>query len=566
MLRSVSLVLMASTAPLMAAEIAATSKIDGVIVYPGVAAITRLVEVDVPAGSHTLVISGLPQALDPNSLRVEGFSTGQLQIGSIEMRTQPLGGATQPINEVALRMKKLREDREHKVTQIAALNAKQAMINAISQQAPVILGGKDKPADPADWSKAWDAVGQGLAKVGEELREVNLAMRAIDEEIAALSRQGGAGPRAAVTRAANISVESANGAKATLKLTYQVGGISWRPSYDAVMTTGSAQIKPKLSIVRRAIISQRTGEDWTDVTLAVSTAQARGGTQAPDVPPVRVGFNEPSAIVQNASPMRTRAQSAPAGVMPPNVNDLSLNQAWGSAKMSEAPAAPAPIVQQQAQLEASGFSAQFIVPGRVSISADGSTRSLRLGARDTEPTLGIKSAPGLDPKAYLEARFTNDEEAPLLAGEVSLTRDGVFVGRGRIAQVAPGETVDMGFGVDDRVKVTRVPVRRRETEASWTQGQRGDLREFKTTVKNLHDRPMRITVLDQIPYSENNTITVEALANMTPATEKTVQDKRGVMGWTYDYKPGEEKEIRNGFRMRWPNDRELVLEPQPIGR
>jgi uncharacterized protein (TIGR02231 family) len=285
------------------------------------------------------------------------------------------------------------------------------------------------------------------------------------------------------------------------------------------------------------------------------------------VPPVRVGFNEPSAIVQNASPMRTRA-SAPMAAealksMDENASDRR-NSAAGVLAAREP--APAPVQQQQAQLEASGFSAQFIVPGRVSITMDGSTRSFRLGARDIEPMLGIKTAPGLDPKAYLEARFTNDEEAPLLAGDVALTRDGVFVGQGRIMQIASGDTVDMGFGVDDKVKVTRVPVRRRETEASWTQGQRGDLREFKTTVKNLHDRAMKITVLDQVPYSENNTIVVEAIPNMTPATEKTVQDKRGVMGWTYDYKPGEEKEIRNGFRMRWPNDRELVLEPQPIAR
>ena len=52
------------------------------------------------------------------------------------------------------------------------------------------------------------------------------------------------------------------------------------------------------------------------------------------------------------------------------------------------------------------------------------------------------------------------------------------------------------------------------------------------------------------------------LANMTPPTERNVQDKRGVMAWTYEMKPGEEREIRTGFRLRWPGDRELVLEPQ----
>jgi uncharacterized protein (TIGR02231 family) len=567
LLRILTAALLLGVSPLCAAEITATSKIDGVIVYPGVAAITRIVEVDVPAGQHTLVIAGLPQSLDPNSLRVEGISTGQLQIGSVEMRTQPIVGVTQPAGEVAQRLRKLQEDRVKKAAEVQALTSKQAMITAIGQQAPAILGGKEKPLDPAEWSKAWDAVGAGLQKVAEELTAVNSGLRAIDEEIAAISRQGGAGPRAGVTRAANISVEAAAGAKATLKLTYQVGGVSWRPSYDAALATGSAQVKPKLALVRRAVIAQRTGEDWSDVTLAVSTAQARGGTAAPDVPPIRVAFNEPSAIAQNAPSLRSRALPAEGGrvqgTFTPGMAEAAKD---ADALARNAAAPPAPIVQQQAQVEVAGFSAQFVVPGRVSITTDGSTRSFRLGSRDIEPTLGVKAAPGIDPKAYLELRFTNDEEAPLLPGEVALTRDGVFVGQGRVGQVASGDTVDLGFGADDKVKVTRVPLRRREVEASWTQGNRSDLREFKTTVKSLHDRPMRITVLDQTPFSENTAITVETIPNMTAPTEKNLQDKRGVLAWSYDYKPGEEKEIRHGFRMRWPNERELVLEPQAVIR
>jgi uncharacterized protein (TIGR02231 family) len=557
MLRLMSAALLASAAPVFAAEIAAPSRIDGVIVYPGVAAVTRIVEAEVPAGQHVIVVSGLPQALDPNSLRVEGVSTGQLQIGSVEMRTQPLGGVTGPTGEVAQRLKKLQEDRQKRQAELQAVTAKQQMIQAIGQQAPTILGGKEKPLDPAEWAKAWEAVGAGLQKAAEELIAAQAALRQIDEEIAAISRQAGGGARAGVARAANISVESTAGAKVSLKLTYQVGGVTWRPSYDAALTIGAAQAKPKLNLVRRAVISQRTGEDWSDVTIAVSTAQARGGTAAPDVPPIRVAFNEPSPIAQNAPSLRPRSAPAPATAL----NDVRRQDfsAAEAAKPAEPP--PAPIQQAQAEVQVAGFSAQFVVPGRVTIAADGSTRSFRLGARDIEPTLGVRAAPGLDPRAYLEARFTNDEDAPLMPGEVSLTRDGVFVGQGRVGQVAAGDTVDLGFGADDKVKVTRVPLRRREVEASWSQGNRSDLREFKTTVKSLHDRPMRITVLDQTPFAENAAITVEALPNTTPPTERNLQDKRGVIGWTWEYKPGEEKEIRHGFRMRWPGDRELVLEP-----
>ncbi len=540
-----------------AADIAAPSRIDGVTVYPGVATVTRVVEITVPPGQHVLMVGGLPQALDPQSLRVEGVSAGALQIGSVEMRTQPLA-APAASNEVAQRLRQLQEDKARKQAEIQALTAKQAMITAIGTQAPTILGGKEKPVDPADWTKAWDAVGQGLRQVNEELTAANLAMRMLDEEIAAIGRQGGPGPRAGVTRTAGIAVEAASEAKATLKLSYQVSGATWRPAYDAALTIGGAQAKPKLALVRRAVVSQRTGEDWTDVTVAVSTSQARGGTSAPDVPPLRVAFNEPPVVLQAApAPRAMRTQGAVT-------QDEAAGRERRMESLNEALKPAAPVTQQQAQIEVAGFSAQYLVPGRVTIAQDGSTRSFRLGSREIEPQLGVKAAPGLDPKAYLEARFVNDEEAALLPGEVSLTRDGLYVGQGRIGQTAPGDDVTMGFGVDDRVKIARAPVRRRETEPGWVQGSRSDLREFRTAVKSLHDRPMRITILDQAPFAENSAITVEAIANGTPPTERNLQDRRGVLAWSYDYKPGEEREIRHGYRIRWPGDRELVMEPQPM--
>lgn len=559
-IRALAAALLASVSPFapaaFAAEIAAPSRIDGVTVYPGAATVTRIVEVDVPAGQHVIVVSGLPQALDPNSLRVDGVSTGALRIGSIEMRAQPLAGVAPPAGELALRLRSLQDAKARKQADIQALTSKQAMIAAIGIQAPTILGGKDKPVDPADWAKAWDAVGQGLRQANEELTLAQRAMRDIDEEIAALSRQGGGGARAGVARAVNIDVEAAGDAKATLKLSYQVAGATWRPSYDAALSVGSAQAKPKLVLVRRAVVSQRTGEDWSNVALIVSTAQARGGVAAPDVTPLRVAFNEPPVISQAPQPLR-RSLAAPS----PAVSSLADESRKSEAETVQ-PAAP--IALSQAQVEVAGFSAQFAAPGRVSIAQDGSTRSFRLGSREIEPTLAVKAAPALDLRAYLEVRFANDEEAPLMAGEVSLTRDGVYVGQGRIGQIAAGDGVDMGFGADDKVKVTRAPLRRRETEPSWTQGGRSDLREFKTVVKSLHDRPMRITILDQTPFAENTQITVEAISGATPPTEKNPQDKRGVVAWSYDYKPGEEREIRHGFRIRWPGDREIVLEPAAL--
>ena len=134
-----------------------------------------------------------------------------------------------------------------------------------------------------------------------------------------------------------------------------------------------------------------------------------------------------------------------------------------------------------------------------------------------------------------------------------MQRDGVFVGKGRFPLVAPGDKATLGVGADDRIKVSRVPVRQKDTEPGWIGSSRAQLSDFKTSVKNLHDSPIQVSVTDRLPVSDSNQIQVEALSSNTPATEKTVADKRGVQAWSFALAPNENKDIRFGCASNGPS-------------
>ncbi len=235
------------------------------------------------------------------------------------------------------------------------------------------------------------------------------------------------------------------------------------------------------------------------------------------------------------------------------------------AKQSQRSAAPKPAEIQVATIEAGAYQANFQVPGRASVPQDGSSKTVTLTQRKAEATLSARTVPELEQKAYLEAGFVHEEEAPLLSGRVALHRDGTYIGMGQFGLVAPGDKVELGFGADDRIKVSFAPVKRRENEPSWLGQTRTDLREFRTVVKSLHAKPVKITVLERIPFSESSGITVETItAQTTPPTEKQVGDRRGVASWTFDLAGGAEKEIKLAYRIKWPGDRELSYEEQPL--
>jgi len=151
---------------------------------------------------------------------------------------------------------------------------------------------------------------------------------------------------------------------------------------------------------------------------------------------------------------------------------------------------------------------------------------------------------------------------PLLPGRVSIYRDGTFVGRSLLAAAAKDEAVRLGFGADDKVKIERNVVRRNEGSAGLiVTTSKTDERMFKTTVRNGHDVPIKVAIDDQLPVSESEDIVVEMLPSTTPPTVTNLRDRRGVLEWAFETKPGEAKDISFAWRMRWPKDRGVVMVP-----
>lgn len=541
-----------------AAEIELPTRVDRVTVYPDGAVVTRLGKAELLQGASQVVLRGLPAAVDPASIRVEGKGDGAFAIGAVDVRPVP-GDARQGLDAVIeTKLKALREQKETLEGQVSAIEAKRGTIERFGQTGPDKLGPDGKALPISDWPAVFDAIGTALVKVNDELRIARSRVSDTQADIEALeSTRPPAGRGTAPRRDVAIAVEAKAPLAAEFTVSYRVTSANWLPSYEARLATGSATAKPEITFIRRAELRQRTGEDWTDVALILSTTRSAGGTRAPELAPVQVAFLDATVLYES----RARLGAAPTPMAAARARAEAELEAEKSRKTTDS-ARPAEV--QTAQVETGTYQASFIVPGRVTIPQGGTSKAVVLSQGLVSPTLSARATPELEEKAYLEAVFLHEDEAPLLPGEVLLHRDGAYIGRGRLGLVAPGDKVELGFGADDKLKVSRVPVRRRENEPTWLGQTRTDLREFRTVVKSLHAQPVKVTVMERVPFSENSAITVETLPQTTPPTEKQVGDKRGVSAWTFDLAPGAEKEIKLAYRLKWPGDREVMFEPRPI--
>jgi uncharacterized protein (TIGR02231 family) len=224
-----------------------------------------------------------------------------------------------------------------------------------------------------------------------------------------------------------------------------------------------------------------------------------------------------------------------------------------------APPPPRATEERVSQLETGGFQAVFRIPGRVSLGAGEGARSMRIATASIAPDLLVRAAPIVNETAFLEATFKQAEEAPLLPGRVSLYRDGTYVGRGQMPPAQKDENVNLGFGADEQVKVTRSTVRKSDSTTGLISTSKTDEREFKIAIRNGHAAPVKMTIEEQLPVAETTEIQVEMLPSSTQPTQKDARDQRGVMAWTMDIPAGEAREIKFGWRVRWPGDRTVVF-------
>src|SRR5207302_4311037 len=119
--------------------------------------------------------------------------------------------------------------------------------------------------------------------------------------------------------------------------------------------------------------TQHTGEDWPQVSLAVSTARPSAARQLPDDPaPWYVDVAQPVATVARMSQGVTRRAMAP----------MDAGAVLGEPLMAAAPAPAEPaadIEMAAAEVERTGAAQMFRLPGRSDVPSDGQPHTLGIG-------------------------------------------------------------------------------------------------------------------------------------------------------------------------------------------
>jgi uncharacterized protein (TIGR02231 family) len=381
----------------------------------------------------------------------------------------------------------------------------------------------DQPGSSRTWSAAFDTALTHRLRAAATSQDATAKIRALSQRLSDLQRRRQllAGTPARKDFTVDVLVSCPSGSKATVQLTYLVGGASWEPAYEARAVEGAVEL------TTYATVRQSTGEPWENARLILSTAVPRQNATPPEVQPLKVWADErkeEKKVLVRRDELTQHAEAPGGG-----------EAAEGEGRM---------LAEEQ------GLSVQLKVPEAVDVPADNSPVRMAVATHRLKASTTLRTAPKLQPFVFRVAELVNTAPFPLLAGPLDAFHRGGFIGRYPLERIPQGGKFSLTFGVDEGLKVERRVVQ----EVQRDQGFLGSTRRFNYAylidIANYRNAPEEVEVSEHIPVSELDDVRVE----VEPSTSKGYELKKddGILTWKVRLGRGEKKTLQLHFHVDVP--------------
>ncbi len=566
----------------------APSQIVEATLFSTLARVTREVAVPEASGVHTLRVGPLPASLLEAGVQAEGEAHHRVLSVQVERRS---GGdqATPAFRELEARIVELRGERDRVDRRHAAAVARRARFDGLEIAAPPRRDGETDPVpiDTESWQRFIDLVAEGMVRAGNEMAELSLVLETRNRELAQLEGelQIIATPGRRESATVILQVQNLSGESGVVRVTYEVPLALWYPEY-------SVRIDPaarRLEISCYGVVHQRTGEDWPEVQVRLSTSIPEQGAEIPELASLRIRRErfeelvrwEADAEHERGVFFETAMTKRPAAKADTTLTDLSKEAIGGVRGFGEvvrlnqferpdAPhrgktASPFSGIPPGCVLPADssrGFLRTFTSARPESVPTDGAPHRLLI-SRIELPFLEERTAvPELAERVYRRLRATLPGDDPILAGIAAVFLDGAYLGQSRLPTTAPAEQILLDLGVDERVTVTRRQEDREEQIGVFSKARRYDT-VVTIELRNLHSAAQTIDLRERMPFTEHEKIKIVLDRGDTQPAPDDWNENSGLLGWTLTVPPGETRTVTLRYHIDAPRGLQLTRTRAP---
>lgn len=533
----------------------ANSKIISATVYPDSALITRSAQVEINPGMQQVQFDNIIPEIDENSLTVNGDGTASVKLhGAFIKRDYVTEAPDERIKDLAKKIEALQDQINQENNKLQTIQSQKDFLKSIQmysgQQIPKDLATKMPSTQELEGLVGFigtqhNTLDQQRTDIGLKLRELVKQKTALENELNQLRQ-----PESQMKRSIVVNVEGVKKGNLTLNVSFLVHGVYWYPVYDARASFNENVVE----LTSYGMVKQTTGEDWSDVQLALSTAKPSISGQLPYVAPWILRPYQPVPMERGLMKGKAAMVSdQAAGSLQYEPYYLSTSYAVEREEVKKAEVAVS-------QVDFKGASVSYQMPGKVTVKSDGTEHKLPISAQVLKAAFSYSTYPRVNSLAYLGTRVTNDKDLQLLGGAVNIFLDGDYVGKSNIQNVGPGEEFDLFLGIDESVKVERKLLEKKVDDTligGIASSTIKTIYKYKVTLENYKNKAIDLIVYEATPVSENDRIKTKISDVSLEPKEKDWNNRKGVWRWELSINPKEKKEIGYSFVIEHPRDMQV---------
>lgn len=519
------------------------SSIKSVTIHLQGAEIKREVSTNLPAGTSEIIFTDLSPKIKPQSIRVsanQGVTmlsiTNRVNFLSPVAESEEVKQLKADVADNQAVLQALEDQKEGYLSEIKLLENNQKLTN------------DSRNLTMTEILTAADLYRNRVTMIKKELSKIKRDKEAIDKTISTLNQQLYITNNSSEsTSEIYVTVKSETPQNAVFKLEYVVGDAGWAPAYDLF----SGELTAPIQLKYRALAYNNSGIDWNNLPITLSTVDPMKSANQPTLQPWRLRENAQANIAKGQGRLNYLKQIP---------NNYQRNKNYSgiydlNPNFKDEVQADLPNAVEYETIEVADINTEFIIQEKYTIPTDAKPYSIDITSHELAANYQHYAVPKMDKDAFLIAQITGWEKLQLITGQMNIYRNDNYIGAAKLDTRNFTDTLDLSLGRDAKVLVKRVK-REELTATQFLGGNKKWTAVYDITIKNNHNVPIDIEVLDQVPISTNKDITVD----IQEVSNAERNEKTGQLRWDFQLATATSKQLTVGFSVKYPKGQDIRLQ------
>ena len=499
-------------------------EITDVTVFLNQAQVTRKGSVELTAGKTELLISGLTQGVNPQSVSVKGNDAYQILGVKMERRNDETLKLSSKYQVKQDSLDELQFDLQTNAATMSVYDEEMEFMRANrsikGEEGLLLVEDVEEMAD--FWRERMREIQfrqlelrSNNDKIQVEIQKLQLELNKISANL----RQS--------TNEVTITLDVKKPGNHLLEFSYVVHDAQWLPVYD-LRTSGSNE---DLYLTYKGRVKQNTGNDWDKVNMTLSSGNPAIGGDAPSF------YNwYLSQYEKESSKSRHQTTNAPAFDSGGYEDEISTDATYADNKAE----ALVSIYQNVVNTE-------FKINIPYSVPSDNQYVEVENQVITLQSEYKHYAAPRSEESVFLLASVTDWIKYNLLPGDANIYFNRTFVGNSFIDPNQGSDTLDLSLGIDPSVVIKREQIQD-FCKTKTIGGKKLTTKGFEISVMNNKKQSVTLEFVDQIPLSKNNSIEIETL----DLSGGKLDEETGKITWEVTLVPGESISKVLKFSVKYP--------------